>query len=100
MEPQPGRCRPSRNPERDLDRRQKKASSIGAYREMYGHDHPADPIGPEPTRDSPDQRAAWHDAFRAFAPADGGGPRWANFLIRKLSDEATYREVMATPRDA
>jgi hypothetical protein len=50
---------------------QHKAASIGAYRETYGCDHPADPIGPEPTRDAPDQRAAWHEAFLALGPADG-----------------------------
>jgi hypothetical protein len=48
-----------------------KASSIGAYREMYGYQHPGDPIGPEPAHDSPDQRAAWHEAFLALGPADG-----------------------------
>ena len=46
-----------------------KASSIAAYREMYGYDHPDDPIGPEPTRDTPDQRAVWHEAFLALGPA-------------------------------
>ena len=50
---------------------QNKAASIGAYRETYGYDHPDDPIGPEPTRDAPDQRAAWHEAFLALGPADG-----------------------------
>ena len=50
---------------------QRKASSVGAYWEMYRHQHPADPIGPEPTHDSPDQRAAWHEAFLALGPADG-----------------------------
>jgi len=50
---------------------ERKASAIGAYREMYGYQHPADPIGPEPTRDSPDQRAAWHEAFLALGPTDG-----------------------------
>jgi hypothetical protein len=48
-----------------------QASAIAAYREMYGYDHPADPIGPEPSRDSPDQRAAWYEAFTALRPADG-----------------------------
>jgi hypothetical protein len=48
-----------------------KASAIGAYREMYGYQHPADPIGPEPAHDSPDQRAAWHEAFLALGPANG-----------------------------
>jgi hypothetical protein len=47
-----------------------KASSIAAYRETYGYDHPDDPIGPEPTRDTPDQRAAWHEAFLSLGPAD------------------------------
>ena len=45
----------------DPDARQEwqhKAASIGAYREMYGYDRPADPIGPEPSHESPDQRAA------------------------------------------
>ena len=27
---------------------QRKAATIGAYREMYGYDHPTDPIGPQP----------------------------------------------------
>jgi hypothetical protein len=38
---------------------------------MYGYDHPDDPIGPEPSRESPDQRAAWYEAFTALGPADG-----------------------------
>jgi hypothetical protein len=49
---------------------ERKASSISAYRETYGYDHPDDPIGPEPTQDTPDQRAAWHEAFLALNPAD------------------------------
>ena len=65
---------------------QHKASSIGAYREMYGYDHPADPIGPEPLPDCPDQRAAWHEAFLALGPADGpdvrGMPDGRLWLIR------------------
>ena len=48
-----------------------KASSIAAYREIYGYDHPDDPIGPEPSRQAPDQRAAWHEAFTALGPVDG-----------------------------
>ena len=46
-----------------------KAASIAAYREMYGYDHPDDPIGLEPAREAPDQRAAWHEAFAALGPA-------------------------------
>ncbi len=65
---------------------QQKASSIAAYREMYGYDHPDDPIGPEPANDSPDMRAAWHEAFLALTPADGpdvrGMPDGRLWLIR------------------
>jgi AAA domain/TrwC relaxase len=50
---------------------ERKASSIGAYREMFGYEHPDDPIGPEPSHQTPDQRAAWHEAFLALGPADG-----------------------------
>ena len=55
------------------DRRawQTKAASIAAYRETYGYDHPDDPIGPQPSHQSPEQRAAWHQAFAALGPADG-----------------------------
>jgi hypothetical protein len=48
-----------------------KAATTGAYREMYGYTHPGDPIGPEPPREAPDQRAAWHQAFAALGPVDG-----------------------------
>jgi hypothetical protein len=65
---------------------ERKAASIGAYREMYGYSHPTDPIGPEPAHDSPDQRAAWHEAFQALGPADGpdvrGMPDGRLWLIR------------------
>jgi hypothetical protein len=46
-----------------------KAASIAGYREMYGYDHPDDPIGPEPVREVPEQRAAWYEAFAALGPA-------------------------------
>jgi hypothetical protein len=48
---------------------EQRASSIGAYRELYGYQHPAEPIGPEPAGDSPDKRAAWHEAFAALGTA-------------------------------
>ena len=51
---------------RDWERR---AAPIAAYREMYGYDHPGDPIGPEPSHQAPDQRAAWHQAFLTLGPA-------------------------------
>ena len=47
-----------------------KAAPIAAYRETYGYDHPHEPIGPEPAREAPDQRAAWHEAFAVLGPAD------------------------------
>ena len=58
---------------------QQRASSIGAYRELSGHNdpadpigpEPADPIGPEPAAAAPDLRAAWHKALAALGPADG-----------------------------
>jgi conjugative relaxase-like TrwC/TraI family protein len=50
---------------------QRKAADIGAYREMFGYDNPADAIGPEPAGDEPDKRAAWHTAFVALGPVDG-----------------------------
>jgi hypothetical protein len=49
---------------------QDKAALVVAYRETYGYDHPGDPIGPEPAREAPDQRAAWHEAFAILGPAD------------------------------
>ena len=60
-------------PAHPLDRLdwQKRAAAIGAWRELSGYHHPADPIGPEPVAAAPDLRAAWHEAFAALRPADG-----------------------------
>jgi hypothetical protein len=60
-------------PDHPLDRLewQRRAASIGAYRELSGHDHPTEPIGPEPIAADPDKRAAWHEAFAALGPVDG-----------------------------
>jgi hypothetical protein len=49
---------------------QQMAAAIGAYRELSGHEAPDDPIGPEPTANIPDLRAAWHEARAALAPDD------------------------------
>ena len=51
---------------------QRRAASIGAWRELSGYDHPTEPVGPEPATAAPDLRAAWHEAFAALRPA--GGP--------------------------
>jgi hypothetical protein len=50
---------------------QRRASSIGAYRELSGHNHPTDPIGPEPVTGTPDLCSAWHEALAALGPVDG-----------------------------
>ena len=56
-----------------------KAAPAAAYREMYGYHHPGDPIGPEPGSKTPDQRAAWHEAFAAFGQV--GSP-----VVRAMPD--------------
>jgi len=50
---------------------ERRGSLIAAYRERYGHDHPADPIGPAPGKTSPEARAAWHTALAALGHIDG-----------------------------
>jgi hypothetical protein len=50
---------------------QKRASAIGAWRELSGYSDPADPIGPEPLVGAPDARAAWHEALAALGSVDG-----------------------------
>ena len=44
---------------------------VAAYRERYGYAHPDDPIGPEPSKTSPEARAAWHAALAALGRVDG-----------------------------
>jgi len=58
------------DPIRRLDWEQ-RASAIAAYRERYGYQHPADAIGPEPGKTSPESRAAWHGALAAMGRVDG-----------------------------
>jgi hypothetical protein len=60
-------------PEHPVDRLewQRRACSIGAWRELSGYDHPNDPIGPEPATAAPDVRAAWYEALGALGPVDG-----------------------------
>ena len=50
---------------------QRRAASIGAYRELSGYDDLAGPVGPEPATGSPDLRAAWYEALAALGPVDG-----------------------------
>jgi conjugative relaxase-like TrwC/TraI family protein len=60
-------------PEDPLDRLEweRRAGRAGAYRELYGYEHPSDPIGPEPSAATPEKRALWHTAFRQLRPAEG-----------------------------
>ena len=60
-------------PEHPLDRLdwQKKAASIGAWRELSGYDHPTEAIGPEPAAATPDVRSVWFEALAALGPVDG-----------------------------
>ena len=50
---------------------EQRASLVAAYRERYGYAHPADPIGPAPTKTSPEACAAWHAALSALGRVDG-----------------------------
>ena len=78
---------------------ERKASLIAAYREMYGYDDPGDPIGPEPTRDTPDHRAAWHEAFLALSQAPSRRrpytrqPPISGYLIRTRYHQPTSNSI-------
>jgi len=52
----------------ERDRWQQRASTVGAYRELFGYDDDRQAIGPEPIADHPDKRALWHEAWRALGP--------------------------------
>jgi conjugative relaxase-like TrwC/TraI family protein len=56
-----------------------RAGQLGAYREMFGWDHPAEAIGPEPAVTFPEAHAEWHAAFAAMARVEG-------IDVRGLSD--------------
>ena len=60
-------------PEHPVDRAEweHKAGLVAAYREMWGHAHPHEPIGPRPTRQTT-RRA--HAMWQAAAEALGHGP--------------------------
>jgi len=59
-------------PDEPVDRLewQDRAAKVASYREAFGYEDPAEPIGPEPVN-SPKARAAWHAAFAALGPVDG-----------------------------
>jgi len=54
---------------------EQRASVVASYRERYGHEHPADPIGPEPGKNSPEARAAWHGALISLGQVVGADLR-------------------------
>jgi hypothetical protein len=54
---------------------QERASAVGSYRELFGHDDDRQPIGPEPVADQPDKRVLWYEAWRALGPTDGADLR-------------------------
>ena len=77
---------------------QRRAASIGAWRELSGHQHPADPIGPEPVAAVPDLRAAWHEAFAALRPTDGPDVRgMPDGLLCHLRDTYPTETAWAPP---
>ena len=91
--PRPGPRRPAARLEW-----QQRAASIGAYRELSGYDHPADPIGPEPAAAAPDLRAAWHEALAALGPADGPDVRgMPDGLLLHLRDTYPIETAWAPP---
>jgi hypothetical protein len=87
-------------PEHPLDRLdwQKRAAAIGAWRELSGYQHPADPIGPEPVAAASDLRAAWHEAFAAVGPVDGPDVRgMRDGLLWHLRDTYPIETAWAPP---
>ena len=58
---------------------QDRSSVVAAYREMWGYDNPGDAIGPEPSKRSPEARAAWRSALAVLGEIDG-------IDLRHLSD--------------
>jgi hypothetical protein len=63
---------------------QRRAASVGAYRELSGYASPTDPVGPEPVTGSPELRAARHEAAAAL-----GRPGSAD--VRSMTDGQLIR---------
>ena len=77
---------------------QRRAASVGAYRELSGYDDPADPVGPEPAANNPDLRAAWHEALAALGLVDGPDVRgMTDGLLLRLRDTYPAETAWAPP---
>ncbi len=76
---------------------QQRAATIGAYRELYGYDAPADAIGPEPGRVSPEAWAGWHAAFSALDRIDGLDLRGVSDSQLRLRRASYERELAWAP---
>jgi len=72
---------------------QERASVLAAYRAMHGCENPGDPIGPQPSKASPEARADWHSALVALGRVDGmdllGVPDEVLEVRRSLYDRET-----------
>ena len=74
-----------------------RAARLGAYREMYGYSSPADAIGPEPGRTSPEARANWHTAFAALGRVDETDLRGCSDSQLRLRHRAYQQEAAWAP---
>ncbi len=80
---------------------ERRISHVGAYRELYGWDHPADPVGPEPTWDTPEKRAAWHVAYGAMTRTEGTDLRGrSDGSLHKMRDSYLAETDWAPPHVA
>jgi len=77
---------------------QQRAGVLGAYREMFGYDHPADAIGPEPATTTPEARAVWHTAFAALSHTGGIDLRGLTDEQLKLRRGTYERETAWAPK--
>lgn len=55
-------------PDDPIDRQDwtRRAETVAAYREHYGHDQETDPLGPAPAQTHADAHTAWHQAYTAL----------------------------------
>jgi len=88
-------------PEHPLDRAEweYRAGQVAAYREMWGHTHPYEPIGPRPGQHSPEARSSWQAAAEAlgYQPgslrehSDGQLWAWRSAFAREMAWAPPYK---------